>query len=242
VTCSPSISGTVTTRAWSTPDGSPTSGSATSFTTSYSGVGSHSISLQACNDTACTTQRQTISVTAVAAAPTASPIPSQAPITVRGTITVTEQDIGCGFSAMPLTTGDITMTFSPGANPGDPISVTGTLNGSGAGSRSISCSGGTASEVWSASYRGSFSGTADARTGALTISGNASITQSATYSNCKDTSGNTAPCPAPPVSRTFPMTLNGNVVAAPGGATAVASGGLTIATGCSTAGTWRIGS
>ncbi len=62
VTCSPSISGTVTSRSWSAVGGSPSSGSGTSFSTSYGSAGSKTISLQACNASACSNSSQTVVV------------------------------------------------------------------------------------------------------------------------------------------------------------------------------------
>jgi len=67
VSCSPSISGTVTSRSWSASGGSPSSGSGTSFSTSYGTAGSKTISLQACNGSACSNSSQTITVSNPAA-------------------------------------------------------------------------------------------------------------------------------------------------------------------------------
>jgi hypothetical protein len=64
VTCNPSISGTVTSYSWSASGGSPGSGSGGSFSTSFGSSGSYTISLQACNSGACSSNSQGISVSA----------------------------------------------------------------------------------------------------------------------------------------------------------------------------------
>jgi hypothetical protein len=65
VTCSPSISGNVTSRSWSAPGGSPASGSGANFSTTYSSTGSKTITLQACNGSACGSKQATVAVAAI---------------------------------------------------------------------------------------------------------------------------------------------------------------------------------
>jgi serine/threonine-protein kinase len=62
VNCTPSTSGQVTSRSWSATGGSPSSGSGGSFSTSYSSGGSKTITLTACNGSACASKSQTITV------------------------------------------------------------------------------------------------------------------------------------------------------------------------------------
>ena len=63
VTCTPGLSGgAVSTYEWSSPVGNPSSGSDTTFTTSWSSIGDKQVSLEACNDDGCDTSEQTITV------------------------------------------------------------------------------------------------------------------------------------------------------------------------------------
>jgi hypothetical protein len=239
-TCSAQLIGTTTATNWSAPNGSPGAGAGATFSTSYDSTGGQSITLQACNGTSCVSLPTSVNVLRKPD-PTAA-VARPAPIALSGSINVTEQDIGCGFSAMPATAGTINMTLSFGTSPGDPIVASGSMRGGGSGSRGVACAGGTASQSWSASYSGTFSGgVVDQASGAVSITGSMLITQSASYSDCKDTSGKSAPCPGAPVSRSYPMTLTGTVNVAPGGTAAAGSGGVVIDTGCATAGSWRFG-
>jgi len=234
-TCTANLQGAVTGTTWSAPNGSPSAGTAPSLTTRYTTTGTQTVTLQACNGSACNTFSATLELFRR----------ELAALNLRGTLNVTEQDIDCAFSAMPSTPGTISITVNAAANPTDTRTVSGTLSGGGSGSRSISCSKGTASESWTANYSGNFSGTVDPRTGTITITdGQATITQSATYSNCKDLTSATAPCPPAPTSgRSYNIRFtNSTITIAGNGASANGGGGLTIDTGCNTVGTWRVSS
>ncbi len=65
VSCSPSISGSVTSRSWSALGGSPASGSGSTFSTSFGSAGSKTLSLQACNGSGCDNASKSISVSAI---------------------------------------------------------------------------------------------------------------------------------------------------------------------------------
>ena len=62
ITCQPTISGTVTSRSWSAPGGSPASGSGTTFSTTYNSAGAKTITLTACNGSACTNRLASVEV------------------------------------------------------------------------------------------------------------------------------------------------------------------------------------
>ncbi len=64
VYCSPSVSGTVTGLLWDAPGGSPSSGGGGAFSTLYSSSGTKTITLTACNNAACSSLVQSISVSA----------------------------------------------------------------------------------------------------------------------------------------------------------------------------------
>jgi len=103
ISCSPSISGAISSRSWSAPGGSPGSGSGGTFSTSYGSSGSKTISLQACNSNGCDSASQVIFVAAnVTAAPTAPP-------TVAPSLPVVNS-LGC--SPTTVETGQ-TVTCSP---------------------------------------------------------------------------------------------------------------------------------
>ena len=81
VTCTASISGTVTGRTWSSwisgslaPSGSPSGGSGASFTTQYGAAGSQIVRLQAGNGTLCATAERTVLVTPLAATATTTAV------------------------------------------------------------------------------------------------------------------------------------------------------------------------
>jgi len=62
VNCSPSVNGSVSSYGWSASGGSPSSGSAGSFSTSYASAGSKSISLTVCNASGCNILSQGVTV------------------------------------------------------------------------------------------------------------------------------------------------------------------------------------
>ncbi|MCH8813627.1 MAG: protein kinase [Chloroflexi bacterium] len=62
VSCNPTVSGNVTSRSWTAPGGSPSSGSGASFSTTYNTGGMKWISLTACNGTSCTSTDTTVEV------------------------------------------------------------------------------------------------------------------------------------------------------------------------------------
>jgi serine/threonine protein kinase len=102
VSCSPSISGTVTSRSWSASGGSPSTGSGSSFSTSFSSTGQKVVTLQACNVSACSASQQGISVSSgTTAGPSAPSISSLgcSPTTV---------DVGQNVSCSPSVSGTVT--------------------------------------------------------------------------------------------------------------------------------------
>lgn len=60
--CNPSISGTVTSRSWSAPGGSPSSGSGSSFSTSFNSTGTKTITLRACNGSLCMSKALNVTI------------------------------------------------------------------------------------------------------------------------------------------------------------------------------------
>ena len=63
VVCNPTVKGTVTAYSWqASSDGSPASGTDTTFSTSYGSTGTKRISLQACNSGGCTSRQQSVLV------------------------------------------------------------------------------------------------------------------------------------------------------------------------------------
>jgi hypothetical protein len=63
VTCTPSITGMVTSRTWVATGGTPPEGTAMTFTTRFASAGSRTIVLQACNGMACATSQQAVMIT-----------------------------------------------------------------------------------------------------------------------------------------------------------------------------------
>jgi hypothetical protein len=238
-TCTAQVSGTATTTTWNAPAGDPPAGSSPSFATSYNSTGTQPITVQVCNGTSCTTQSASVNVLRKPD-PTTPPVARPAPVSLVGQITITEQDVDCGFTAMPAITGQINMTISPGASASDPITAIGNIQGAGSGSRSVSCASGTAQQSWSTSWGGPFNGVVDQRTGAVQLTGPITLVQSAQYTNCRDRSGKEVPCPPDPGRKQFTMTLNGSVTLTPNGPTN-ARGAINIPTGCTTTGNWNVG-
>lgn len=69
ITCSPTISGAVTSYSWTATGGSPSTGSAREFTTTLRAAGTERITLEACNENQCRTRSQTVTVRASAITP-----------------------------------------------------------------------------------------------------------------------------------------------------------------------------
>ena len=70
VSCDPSASGRVTSWSWFTAFGSPSTGQAAHFATTFTSDGAKVISLKACNDGGCVTQQASVTVCATISAPT----------------------------------------------------------------------------------------------------------------------------------------------------------------------------
>ncbi len=125
--------------------------------------------------------------------------------TMNGTFGLRQSDSGCTFSIAPYTSGTfkITVDFGKGT-------VTGSLDGGGGGTRGgLSCGSETGDLVWSQSYTGTFGGTVDATSGAISASGTVTGRDSYSIRNCKR-DGESVQCdPGGGKGYQYPFTLSG---------------------------------
>jgi hypothetical protein len=145
--------------------------------------------------------------------PELPPPPADAPPTwpdiyfFEGTFALNQEDLGCTFSATPYSAGiiDIDVDQTLGV-------ASGTLHGSGAGTRNLACEGQTGTMHWSATYDARFSGPYDALGGAVSMTGELAGTTTINWSGC--TSDGTTPmdCPAAGMlDYVHPIALEGTI-------------------------------
>lgn len=93
VSCSPDVSGAVDSHWWSTPGGSPSNGTDSSFSTQYGSTGTTTIALLACHEGSCNSASQTIEVGA--SGPDSEPEPVIAALRCKPTAATTDDTISC---------------------------------------------------------------------------------------------------------------------------------------------------
>jgi serine/threonine protein kinase len=111
VSCTPGLEGTVTSRSWYAPGGSPSTGSSGTFTTSYGSGGSKTITLTACNGALCVSSPQSLRVIApVTDTDTPTPTPTPRPgapqidsFNCDPTTVLTNQTVTCSASVSDVT-------------------------------------------------------------------------------------------------------------------------------------------
>jgi PKD domain len=96
VTCTANLTGKVTATTWTTPFGSPTRGTAATFSTSFNSTGTQVITLQACNGSACVSQSLQVEVFRKDPA-TPIPLPAEPP-----NIKAINCDLSNGNTGVPI--------------------------------------------------------------------------------------------------------------------------------------------
>jgi hypothetical protein len=155
--------------------------------------------------------------------------------TLVGTFNLSQGDSGCRFSTQPSTPGKLTITVDLGKG-----SASGTLDGGGGGRRAglFTSQCGGADIVWSYSISGSFSGSVDPNSGALSMTGTVVDDNPYHYENCKDANGDSAKCsPGGDPHSTLPIPLTGTIDKT--GHTG--KGTMTVTVSLSTEGDWSAG-
>ncbi|HUF52309.1 MAG TPA: PKD domain-containing protein [Dehalococcoidia bacterium] len=117
IICTPAISGSATTRAWSASGGSPSSGSGATFETSFASTGQKVITLQTCGGGACTAAQQSITVEEGAG-------PVTAPIVGSLGCSPTTLAVGASVTCGPSVSGTVT-SWTWTAEGGSPASGSG---------------------------------------------------------------------------------------------------------------------
>jgi hypothetical protein len=126
--------------------------------------------------------------------------------TLNGTFNLIVSDTGCAFSAGPSTSGILQMNvnFKTGQ-------VTATFTGGGGGIRSLQCRDDTFDLHWHETYSADFLGTVNPASGALSLPGTLTGSNTLSWSNCKY-AGLGPNCPKPFAGDyTSAVTLSGTV-------------------------------
>jgi hypothetical protein len=165
-------------------------------------------------------------VTAIAAQ---TELASQASIfTMNGTFGLSHPDDPCNLGPYSSGTLQITVNFGTGA-------ANGTLTGAGSSTRAgLVCGAMKFDVTCNASYTGSFSGGVDKTSGALSMGGNVSGSQSCTFSNCSQ-DGVEFACSPGSSTIADSLTITGTVIQSSG----AGNGAIQTCTGCS--GDWSAG-